>query len=106
MRQAANCAIDRAGLCTALLNDTCAPAISDVYPGHPWFGNPRLRYEYNPQKARDLLKQAGYEGQRLKTSVLSLPASRAAGGPYASPSLLACSCLRLVCCRPALQCVR
>jgi ABC-type transport system substrate-binding protein len=70
VRQAANFAIDRQGLCTSLLNDTCAPAISDVYPGHPWFGSPPVRYEYNPQKAKALLKQAGYEGQRIKTSVL------------------------------------
>ena len=70
VRQAANFAIDRQGLCKSLLNDTCMPAISDVYPGHPWFGNPKLRYEYNPQKAKELLKQAGYEGKRIKTSVL------------------------------------
>jgi ABC-type transport system substrate-binding protein len=70
VRQAANFAIDRQGLCKSLLNDTCMPAISDVYPGHPWFGNPKVRYEYNPQKAKELLKQAGYEGKRIKTSVL------------------------------------
>jgi peptide/nickel transport system substrate-binding protein len=70
VRQAANYAIDREGICKALLNDTCAPAISEVYPGHPWFGNPQVRYEHNPQKAKALLKQAGYEGKRLKTSVL------------------------------------
>ena len=29
-----------------------------------------MRYEYDPQKARALLKQAGYEGKRMKTSVL------------------------------------
>jgi peptide/nickel transport system substrate-binding protein len=70
VRQAANYAIDREGICRSLLNDTCAPAISEVYPGHPWFGNPQVRYEHNPQKAKELLKQAGYEGKRLKTSVL------------------------------------
>jgi peptide/nickel transport system substrate-binding protein len=70
VRQAANYAIDREGICKSLLNDTCAPAISEVYPGHPWFGSPRIRYEYNPQKAKELLKQAGYEGKRVKTSAL------------------------------------
>ena len=70
VRQAANYAIDREGICKALLNDTCAPAISEVYPGHPWFGNPSVRYEHSPQKAKELLKQAGYEGKRIKTSVL------------------------------------
>src|SRR5215831_16381649 len=55
VRQAANYAIDREGLCKSLLNDTCIPAIGEIYPGHPWFGNPTQRYEYNPTKARELL---------------------------------------------------
>ena len=70
VRQAANYAIDREGICKSLLNDTCAPAISEVYAGHPWFGNPKVRYEYNPARAKELLKQAGYAGKRIKTSVL------------------------------------
>jgi peptide/nickel transport system substrate-binding protein len=72
VRQAANYAIDREGLCKSLLNGTCIPMIGVVYPGHPWFGNPKVRYEYNPAKARELLKQAGYDGtaKRVKTSVL------------------------------------
>ncbi len=71
-RQAANYAIDREGICKSLLNGTCIPAIGEVYPGHPWFGNPKQRYEYNPAKARELLQQAGYNGKdkRVKTSVL------------------------------------
>ena len=72
VRQAANYAIDREGICKSLLSDTCIAAIGEVYPGHPWFGNPKQRYEYNPAKARELLKQAGYDGKskRVKTSVL------------------------------------
>jgi peptide/nickel transport system substrate-binding protein len=72
VRQAANYAVDREGLCKSLLNDTCIAAIGEVYPGHPWFGNPKVRYEYNPAKARELLKQAGYDGKdkRVKTSAL------------------------------------
>jgi peptide/nickel transport system substrate-binding protein len=72
VRQAANYAVDREGLCKSLLNETCTPAIGEVYSGHPWFGNPKVRYEYNPAKARELLQQAGYDGtdKRVKTSVL------------------------------------
>src|SRR5215510_1593714 len=72
VRQAANYAIDREGICKSLLNGTCSAAVGEVYPGHPWFGNPKIRYEYNPAKARELLKQAGYDGKakRVKTSVL------------------------------------
>jgi len=66
-----NYAIDREGLCKSLLNGTCIASTGVVYPGHPWFGNP-TRYEYNPAKAKELLKQAGYDGKdkRVKTSVL------------------------------------
>jgi peptide/nickel transport system substrate-binding protein len=72
VRQAANYAIDREGLCKSLLNGTCIPAIGEVYPGHPWFGKPKQHYEYNPAKAKELLKQAGYDGKdkRVKTSIL------------------------------------
>jgi peptide/nickel transport system substrate-binding protein len=72
VRQAANYAIDREGICQSLLNGTCIAAVGEVYPGHPWFGNPKQRYEYNPAKARELLKQAGYDGKdkRVKTSML------------------------------------
>ena len=70
MRKAANYAIDRVGICKALLNDTCIPATSIVYKGHPWFGNPKEIYEYNPAKARELLKQAGYgDGKRPPKAV-------------------------------------
>jgi ABC-type transport system substrate-binding protein len=72
VRQAANYAIDREGLCKSLLNDTCIPGAGVVYPGHLWFGNPKVRYEYNPAKARELLQQAGYDGKnkRVKSSML------------------------------------
>jgi ABC-type transport system substrate-binding protein len=70
VRQAANYAIDREGLCKSLLNGTCQPAVGEVYPGHPWFGKPPITYEYNPKKAKELMKQAGYEGKRVKTSFL------------------------------------
>ena len=72
VRQAANFAIDRDGLCKSLLNGICIPAIGEVYPGHPWFGNPNVRYEYNPAKAKELLQQAGYDGKakRVKSSIL------------------------------------
>jgi ABC-type transport system substrate-binding protein len=70
MRQAANYAIDREGLCKSLLNDTCTPATGVVYPGHPWFGAPKQTYTYDLKKAKELMKQAGYDGKRAKTSFL------------------------------------
>jgi peptide/nickel transport system substrate-binding protein len=62
VRKAANYAIDRVGICKSLLNDTCTPATGVTYKGHPWFGNPKETYEYNPAKAKELLRQAGFDG--------------------------------------------
>jgi peptide/nickel transport system substrate-binding protein len=70
VRQAANYAIDREGICKSLLNDTCNPATGVVYPGHPWFGKPAFTYTYDAKKAKELMKQAGFEGKRVKTSFL------------------------------------
>jgi peptide/nickel transport system substrate-binding protein len=62
VRKAANYAIDRVGICKNLLNDTCVPGTGVAYKGHPWFGNPKEMYEYNPAKAKELLRQAGFDG--------------------------------------------
>ena len=70
VRQAANYAIDREGICKSLLNDTCIPATGVVYPGHPWFGKPAFTYTYDVKKAKELMKQAGFEGKRVKTRFL------------------------------------
>lgn len=70
VRQAANYAIDREGLCKSLLNGTCTPATGVVYPGHPWFGQPKSTYTYDVKKARELMKQAGYDGKRVKSKFL------------------------------------
>jgi ABC-type transport system substrate-binding protein len=51
VRKAANYAIDREGICKSLLNDTCTPARGVTYKGHPWFGNPKETYKYDPAKA-------------------------------------------------------
>ncbi|WP_216851010.1 ABC transporter substrate-binding protein [Acidisphaera sp. L21] len=59
VRQAANYAIDREGLC-ALLNGTAKPAVGLYPPGHPVFGTPKNNYKHDPDKARALLKEAGY----------------------------------------------
>jgi peptide/nickel transport system substrate-binding protein len=59
VRQAMNFAIDRDGLC-GMLNGTAKPAYGFYPPEHPLFGTPRVRYGHDPDRARQLLQQAGY----------------------------------------------
>jgi peptide/nickel transport system substrate-binding protein len=59
VRQAMNFAIDRDGLCT-MLNGTAKPAYGFYPPENPLFGKPKLRYGFDPERARGLLLQAGY----------------------------------------------
>ena len=59
VRQAINFAIDRDGLC-AMLNATAKPATGFYPEDHPLFGEPKLRYSHDPDRARELLQQAGY----------------------------------------------
>jgi peptide/nickel transport system substrate-binding protein len=59
VRQAMNYAIDRDGLC-GMLNGTAKPALGFYPPEHPLFGKPSNRYGYDPERARSLLKAAGY----------------------------------------------
>lgn len=70
VRQALNYAIDREGLCK-LINGTGRPA-AGLYPqDSPMFGNPKNRYTYNPEKAKALLKEAGYGPEkRLKAKIM------------------------------------
>src|SRR5262252_7264589 len=83
VRKAANYAIDRVGICKNLLNDTCIPATGVVYPGHPWFGKPKETYTYNPAKAKELLRQAGFDASRHPAKAVHLMStcSRWSGTP-------------------------
>jgi ABC-type transport system substrate-binding protein len=59
VRRALNYAIDREGLCK-LINGIGKPAVG-LYPkGHPVFGTPANQYGYDPAKAKELLREAGF----------------------------------------------
>ena len=70
VRQAANYAIDREGL-GKLLNGISKPA-AGLYPaGDPLFGTPENHYTYDPEKAKALLKAAGYgPGKPVKAKIM------------------------------------
>lgn len=75
VRQALNYAIDRESLCKDLLNGVCKAAFAYVYPGHPWYGTEVKPYSYDPNKAKDLLKQAGYPNGFKMTVITSASGS-------------------------------
>ena len=69
VRQALNLAVDRDGM-VKLLNGLAIPSIGDVTPDHRWFGNPSFKIRYDPEEAKRLLKEAGYDdAHRLKFKV-------------------------------------
>ena len=79
VRKAANYAIDRVGICKSLLNDTCIPATGVVYKGHPWFGKPKEIYDYNPAKAKELLRQAGFDAGKHPAKAVHLISTSGSG---------------------------
>jgi peptide/nickel transport system substrate-binding protein len=79
VRKAANYAIDRVGICKSLLNDTCIPATGVAYKGHPWFGDPKETYTYDPAKARALLKQAGFGDGKQPAKAVHLISTSGSG---------------------------
>ena len=58
---------------------TRIPATGVVYKGHPWFGKPKEIYEYNPAKAKELLKQAGFDGTKHPAKAVQLISTSGSG---------------------------
>jgi peptide/nickel transport system substrate-binding protein len=70
VRKAANLAVDREGM-KELLSGLMIPAEGFMPPGHPWFGHPTFKIKYDPEEAKQLLKEAGYGPDKpLVTKVL------------------------------------
>jgi peptide/nickel transport system substrate-binding protein len=81
VRQAANLAIDRAGLVT-MLEGSAQAALGKVTPDHPWFGNPQFRLRFDLPEARRLMAAAGYSAQRRAVISVIMPVS---GGGQMTP---------------------
>jgi peptide/nickel transport system substrate-binding protein len=68
LRKALNLAINRDEV-VELLNGLAKPAIGQVDPSSPWFGNPSFKIRYDLAEAKRLVKEAGYSPEKpLKTT--------------------------------------
>lgn len=61
LRQAISYAIDKEEIIKGVLMGLGEEAVGPYKPGTKWYNNQVKRYTYNPDKARALLKEAGYE---------------------------------------------
>ncbi len=59
VRKAINLGIDRDAIST-MLGGFGKPAVGQVPPDHPWFGNPSFRIRHDPEEAKRLLAEAGF----------------------------------------------
>lgn len=77
VRQALNYAVDRSTLATVLLEDLVVPATGILPPALPGYSPDIQGYEYNPEKARQLLSESKYGAnlEELPRIVLTLPGS-------------------------------
>ena len=63
MRQALNYAIDRDAV-VQFLNGAAKPSVGLFPPDNAYFGQPTQHYAYDPDRAKALLKEAGYGADR------------------------------------------
>jgi ABC-type transport system substrate-binding protein len=83
VRQALNLAINRQEITSTVLADLVVPAKGIIPPGFPSF-NPNLQgYDYNPAKARELLRESKYGDKlgQLPPITLTSPGSFGASPP-------------------------
>ena len=70
MRQAANYAIDKTALVDSILQGTADVAAGPTPPAFAWAYNEALEpYPHDPDKAKSLLEEAGYDGAPVKLLV-------------------------------------
>lgn len=65
IRQAVNYAIDREGIANSLFLGHAFPAYGTFVKGEPGFDENFKGYPYDPDKARELLAEAGYDGSEI-----------------------------------------
>lgn len=76
VRQALNYAIDKAKIVHEYVKDQFVPATTILPPGMPGYTPENAAYAYDPEKAKILLRQAGYSPSHKKLSLTILSASK------------------------------
>jgi peptide/nickel transport system substrate-binding protein len=61
VRQALNHLIPRQGIVERVMNNNAFPGISMLLPTMPWFNPDVMRFDYDPERARALLEEAGVD---------------------------------------------
>lgn len=75
VRQAINHAINKTRLIKLFCQNIAIPAVNPIPPNQWGFNDAIVDYEYNPKKARQLLKEAGYD-EGFDITLFSSPLSR------------------------------
>jgi oligopeptide transport system substrate-binding protein len=80
VRQALNYAIDKEKIVREVYKNQFLPAATILPPGMPGYSPENGAYDYDPDKAKNLLNQAGFgsSGEKLSLTVLSASRSHAA----------------------------
>lgn len=75
VRQALNHAVDKSAIIDAFYSGSAEPAINPMPPVVAGYNSDVQDYEYNPEKAKELLKQAGYENG-FEIELWAMPVTR------------------------------
>lgn len=62
VRQAISHLVNREAIVSLLLSGIGEPGVSMISPNLPWFNPDVPRFDYNPERARELLAEAGFDG--------------------------------------------
>lgn len=73
VRQAFAHAMDKQAIVDATLEGAGFPAVGPISPPEPWVNSELAGYPYDPEKAKQLLAEAGYEEGELTVSLWTYP---------------------------------
>lgn len=73
VRQAVNYAIDKQAIVDAFFEGRAEVAVNPMPPSISGYNDEIVGYEYNPEKAKELLAEAGYDGAEIELWAMPVP---------------------------------